>query len=110
MWRRKPTRCSRACPEPFRMDAQTVASYLAGNGRRVAPDAELYESLTTAVAAAGDGGSIRRPRRANRPASVTDCCRSTFGLNAPPIAGDRLLHSRTGWRWGLSQAHLSSCG
>lgn len=47
-------------PEPFRMDAQTVASYLAGQwgGRVIAPDAELYESLTTAVAAAGVmGGS-----------------------------------------------------
>ncbi len=42
-------------PEPFRMDAQTVADYLAQQwgGRVVAPDAELYESLTTAAAAAG---------------------------------------------------------
>ena len=37
------------------MDAQTVADYLAQQwgGRVVAPDAELYESLTTAAAAAG---------------------------------------------------------
>lgn len=47
-------------PEPFRMDAQTVAEYLARQwgGRVIAPDAELYESLTTSVATAGvTGGS-----------------------------------------------------
>jgi predicted nucleic acid-binding protein len=34
-------------PEPFRMDAPTVAAYLARQwgGRVIAPDAELYESL-----------------------------------------------------------------
>jgi predicted nucleic acid-binding protein len=47
-------------PEPFRMEAQTVADYLAQQwgGRIIAPDAELYESLTTAAATAGVmGGS-----------------------------------------------------
>lgn len=47
-------------PEPFRMDAPTVAEYLARqwDGRILAPDAELYESLTTAVATNGVmGGS-----------------------------------------------------
>ena len=47
-------------PEPFRMDAQTVAEYLARQwgGRIIAPDAELYESLPTAVATTGVmGGS-----------------------------------------------------
>jgi predicted nucleic acid-binding protein len=47
-------------PAPFRMDAQTVAEYLARQwgGRVIVPDAELYESLTTAVATAGvTGGS-----------------------------------------------------
>ena len=47
-------------PEPFRMDAQTVAEYLARQwgGRIIAPDADLYESLPTAVATTGVvGGS-----------------------------------------------------
>ena len=47
-------------PEPFRMDAQTVADYLAQQwgGRIIAPDAELYEFLTTAAASAAViGGS-----------------------------------------------------
>lgn len=47
-------------PEPFRMDAATVAEYLARQwGRRViAPDADLYESLTATAATAGvTGGS-----------------------------------------------------
>ena len=47
-------------PEPFRMDAPTVAEYLARQwgGRIIAPDAELYESLPTAVATIGViGGS-----------------------------------------------------
>ena len=45
-------------PEPFRMDAATVAEYLARQwGERViVPDAELYESLPTAVAVAGVTG------------------------------------------------------
>ena len=40
---------------PFRMDAATVAAYLARQwgGRVIAPDAELYESLTAAAATAG---------------------------------------------------------
>jgi len=47
-------------PEPFRMDAQAVADYLTQqwSGRIIAPDAGLYQSLTTAVATAGViGGS-----------------------------------------------------
>jgi len=42
-------------PEPFRMDAATVATYLARqwSGRVIAPDAALYESLTAAAATAG---------------------------------------------------------
>lgn len=47
-------------PGPFRMDAQTVAEYLARQwgGRIIAPDAELYESLPTAAATTGVmGGS-----------------------------------------------------
>ncbi len=42
-------------PEPFRMDAATVADYLARQwgGRVIAPDGELYESLTAAAAKAG---------------------------------------------------------
>jgi len=47
-------------PEPFRMDTQAVADYLARQwgGRVIAPDAGLYESLPTAVATAGVmGGS-----------------------------------------------------
>jgi predicted nucleic acid-binding protein len=42
-------------PEPFRMDAATVAEYLARQwgGRVIAPDAGLYESLTRAAATAG---------------------------------------------------------
>ena len=45
-------------PEPFRMDAPTVAEYLARQwgGRVIAPDAEIYESLTQAAAAAGVTG------------------------------------------------------
>lgn len=45
-------------PEPFRMDAATVAEYLARQwgGRIIAPDAELYGALTTTVAAAGVTG------------------------------------------------------
>jgi predicted nucleic acid-binding protein len=45
-------------PEPFRMDAATVAAYIARQwgGRVIAPDAELYESLTTAAATAGVTG------------------------------------------------------
>ena len=45
-------------PEPFRMDAATVADYLTRQwaGRVLAPDAELYESLTTTTAAAGVKG------------------------------------------------------
>jgi predicted nucleic acid-binding protein len=45
-------------PEPFRMDAATAAEYLARQwrGRIIAPAAELYESLTTAVATAGVTG------------------------------------------------------
>jgi predicted nucleic acid-binding protein len=41
-------------PEPFRMDATTAAEYLARQwrGRVIAPDAELYESVTTAAATA----------------------------------------------------------
>ena len=41
-------------PEPFRMDASTVAAYLnrQWGGRVIAPDAALYESLTTAAARA----------------------------------------------------------
>lgn len=47
-------------PEPFRMDAKTVAEYLERQwgGRIIAPDAELYESLPAAVATPGViGGS-----------------------------------------------------
>jgi predicted nucleic acid-binding protein len=45
-------------PEPFRMDPATVAEYLARQwgGRVIAPDAELYETLTGAAAAAGVTG------------------------------------------------------
>jgi predicted nucleic acid-binding protein len=45
-------------PEPFRMDAATIAEYLARQwrGRVIAPDPELYESLTTAAATAGVTG------------------------------------------------------
>lgn len=45
-------------PEPFRMDAVTVADYLARqwSGRVIAPDAELYESLTATAAASGVTG------------------------------------------------------
>jgi predicted nucleic acid-binding protein len=45
-------------PEPFRMDAQLVADYLAQQwgGRVIAPDAGLYESLPTTVATAGVTG------------------------------------------------------
>ena len=45
-------------PEPFRMDATTVAEYLTRQwgGRVVAPDAEVYESLTAVAAAAGVTG------------------------------------------------------
>lgn len=45
-------------PEPFRMDAQTVAAYLARQwgGHVIAPDAELYESLIATAAAAGVTG------------------------------------------------------
>jgi predicted nucleic acid-binding protein len=45
-------------PEPFRMDAATVAEYLARQwgGRVIAPDAELCGSLTTAAATAGVTG------------------------------------------------------
>lgn len=47
-------------PEPFRMDAATVAEYLTRQwaGRVIAPDAELYESLTATTSTAGViGGS-----------------------------------------------------
>ena len=47
-------------PEPFRMDAQTVAEYLARQwgGRIIAPAADVYESLPTVVATIGVlGGS-----------------------------------------------------
>lgn len=47
-------------PEPFRMDAATVATYLSRQwgGRIIAPAGELYESMTTTAAAAGvTGGS-----------------------------------------------------
>ena len=39
-------------PEPFRMNPSTVADYLTRQwaGRVIAPDAALYESLTTAAA------------------------------------------------------------
>jgi predicted nucleic acid-binding protein len=42
-------------PEPFRMDAATVAAYLARQwgGKVIAPDAELYESLPAAAATVG---------------------------------------------------------
>lgn len=42
-------------PAPFRMDAATVADYFSRQwcGRVIAPDAELYESLTAAAATAG---------------------------------------------------------
>jgi hypothetical protein len=45
-------------PEPFRMDDATAAEYLARQwgGRVIAPDAGLYESLTTAAATAGVTG------------------------------------------------------
>ncbi|MFM9033990.1 MAG: PIN domain-containing protein [Mycobacterium sp.] len=45
-------------PEPFRMDAATVAEYLLRQwgGRVIAPGAELYESLAAAAAAAGVAG------------------------------------------------------
>lgn len=45
-------------PEPFRMHAATVADYLARQwgGRVIAPDAELYATLTTTAAAAGVTG------------------------------------------------------
>ena len=45
-------------PEPFRMDAATVAAYLIRQwgGRVIAPDARVYESLTAAAAAAGVTG------------------------------------------------------
>ena len=45
-------------PEPFRMDAATVAAYLARQwgGRVIAPDADLYESLTAAASTAGVTG------------------------------------------------------
>ena len=45
-------------PEPFRMDAPTVAAYVARQwgGRVLAPDAELYESLIATAAAAGVTG------------------------------------------------------
>lgn len=41
-------------PEPFRMDAATVAEYLSRqwSGRVIAPNSQLYESLTTAAARA----------------------------------------------------------
>ena len=41
--------------QPVRMDAATVAEYLSRQwcGRIIAPDAELYESLTAAAATAG---------------------------------------------------------
>lgn len=47
-------------PEPFRMDAATVSEYLSRQwvGRVIAPDVELYASLTTTAATAGvTGGS-----------------------------------------------------
>ena len=47
-------------PEPFRLDVQLVADYLAQQwgGRVIAPDADLYQTLPTTVAAAGVmGGS-----------------------------------------------------
>lgn len=42
-------------PEPFRMDAETVASYLARQwgDRVIAPDPELFASLTSTAAAVG---------------------------------------------------------
>jgi predicted nucleic acid-binding protein len=45
-------------PAPFRMDGATVAEYLARQwgGRVIAPDADLYESLTAAAARAGVTG------------------------------------------------------
>ena len=45
-------------PEPFRMDAATVAAYLARQwgGRVIAPDADLYESLAAAASMAGVTG------------------------------------------------------
>lgn len=45
-------------PEPFRMDATTVATYFARQwaGRVVAPDAHLFESLTFVAATAGVTG------------------------------------------------------
>ena len=48
-------------PEPFRMDASTVAAYLTRQwgGRVIAPDAALYESLTTAAARARVMGAVR---------------------------------------------------
>jgi hypothetical protein len=73
-------------PEPFRLDAQLVADYLAQQwgGRVIAPDAGLYESLTTAVATVGGTGAARRTPSSGSPpsASVTNCCRSAFVLNA----------------------------
>lgn len=45
-------------PEPFRIAAATVADYLARQweGRVIAPDAALYESLTAIAATAGVTG------------------------------------------------------
>ncbi len=42
-------------PEPFRMEAATVADYLGRqwHGRIIAPDAGIYEALTQTAAAAG---------------------------------------------------------
>ena len=48
-------------PEPFRMEAATVAQYLAHQwgGRVIAPDTRLYESLTATAATAGVmGGGV----------------------------------------------------
>ncbi len=45
-------------PAPFRMEAATVATYFARQwtGRVIAPDAQLFESLTSAAATAGIAG------------------------------------------------------
>ena len=57
-------------PEPFRMDAATVAAYLARQwgGRVIAPDADLYESLTAAASTAGPphGGAARPAENSGR--------------------------------------------
>lgn len=73
-------------PEPFRMDAATVAEYLARQwgGRVIAPDAALYESLTATAATAGVTGALPMTPSSGSPptASATSCCRWISGLNA----------------------------